>query len=257
MIMNNIVYIYLALITTFFSTNLVVVAGVVIGADVPQVVLEVVAQLDSKLKQEVSEVGEQSEHQFLFDTATKYYLPHLTMAYLVNGNASATSLDDLLASNNDGDEFKKALSVIAQDFDKIDLTENLVQAELEFWQGKFPVELTLDNANKKLYTNYCLVVLKLKESQQLLDLAGQVRGLVDEKLSIKQRFPFGAHLTIGRVVSVDDHNSVHELVGSKLKPKFAGKKVNELGCAATGKVNFVVREIKLKDDKREEAYRLN
>jgi 2'-5' RNA ligase len=249
--MKKILLLTFGLIVGFACTDSVLVAGIIIGAEVPNIALEVIAGLDDKFKKEIQELtSEQDEHRFLFDAATKYYLPHLTIAYLVNGNNSDITLEDLLAGANDNGEFRQALSAIAQSSVAIDLTENFAQAELEFWQGKFPVELTLDGADKKFYENYYLIVLKIKESQALLDLAEKVRGLVDQKLTIKQRFPFGGHLTVGRVVSTDDHISVKELVENRLKSKFAGKKVNELVPV------FMVQELKLKDDKQEELYRL-
>jgi len=97
-------------------------------------------------------------------------------------------------------KLEQNLRLIAKKSSPINITQNIEESRIAYWPGAAPMML---GGSKK--QNYVTVVLKLGDNKHLADLADRIARLLEAEYGIKQRFPFSAHLTLGRIYEVNDN----------------------------------------------------
>ncbi len=155
-------------------------AGVVVLVEVP---VESKALLEDSAKV-VESVASQAGYTF----QQVSYSAHITLAFVSQERVTVKSF----LENNP--ELESDLKVISNQYKKFDISSSIAYGAIDCWQGTFEIDY-----NDKKIKNYYNIVLKLKDSSELFDLAQAIRTILEEKYKIKQAFPFSAHITIGRV----------------------------------------------------------
>lgn len=187
----------IACMTLLFALSLQ--AGVVVVVDAPEKMNALVQHMSENIQQSLAQINEAENTKYQFDPAA--YQPHITLAFITN---KPLSLEEL---KQQSPELLTSLEAVAKKQDKILLAESLKNADIELWPGKFEVEC---NGAKK--TNYLNVVIKLNDAQELKKIADALdTELQQNSLYLPRKFPFSAHVTIGRI-SEENNSSVAELV---------------------------------------------
>lgn len=193
-------------------------AGVVVLVDLPQDVMQEIMQVaQESAAKVVNDVAQENKVALQFSESP--YLPHISLAFVSPDKLNNEQIKEKYAALLPN--FKK----IAQGADSIDLSEAVKSPEVNLWPGRF--EMECGGSKKKNYQN---LVLALGASAALSTLAEQVRGSIETEYDITQRFPFSAHLTLGRICEKDDQPLSPELLASlkETLEKKIGSEVQEL-----------------------------
>ncbi|MEX0940829.1 MAG: hypothetical protein WDZ41_05710 [Candidatus Babeliales bacterium] len=185
----------IALVLITSSVN----AGVYLLSETPEGFINVIKQNQAVISKELNHINNQAQNKnYLFQPAQ--FSPHLSLAFVSQDQINIEQTKEKYP------RFIDELRNIAAQSKAIDITQSVDQMSIDYWQGKFEIEY--DGVKKKNYLN---VVLKLANNPELIKLANRIGDLLKEKYQIEQRFPFGAHFTLGRICEQNDDQSTTDL----------------------------------------------
>lgn len=217
------------LLLSMFMMVSCVKTGVYVLADLPQEVSEVIQEAQEVLSKKVAELNTQDRTEYIFQNTQ--FSPHLSLAFVSQEELPIQEVKQKFA------DLIQELQSIAGRHTNIDLSKNFEEASIDYWPGKFEVEC---GGSKK--QNYLNVVLKATNNLAFANLAQDVSKTLEGKYSVKQRFPFSPHITIGRIYDKND-NPIDPL----LKQKLEAAAVSAEKRATTSKqLSIMVKEFKLK-----------
>lgn len=171
-------------------------AGVFVMIESP-LVIQLVQENKKLIAQEVQALNartsaQESKKQYIFEPDK--WGAHITLAFI--------DQDPALKAEDAEQKYSKLeqyLRLIAKKTSPINITDNIEESVIAYWPGAAPMVL---GGSKK--QNYVTVVLKLGNNRHLSDLAELITRQLEVAYGIKQRFPFSAHLTLGRIYEVND-----------------------------------------------------
>ncbi|MFA6066485.1 MAG: hypothetical protein WC707_04885 [Candidatus Babeliaceae bacterium] len=192
--------------------------GVYILIAFPAAVTEIIDEKRNRIVKFIQEINCKKTSSYVFEATA--FSPHLSLAFV---SQEELSIDMV---NKKFPELTSSLQKIAQEFKTISITDNVNNAQLEYWPGKFEIEC--GGLKKKNYVN---VVLKTSDNATLTQLATRITGYLKDTYKIEQKFPFSAHITIGRICESHDA-PVEELRQELLQQKVPTKTVGTLDMSA-------------------------
>ena len=166
-------------------------AGVYVVADAPEEVEKIVQEIQEEMVLGVEEYNTEHDDNFIFEPGK--FSSHISFAFVSQDELSITQAEEQY------DGLVPALQDIAAENASVEIAENFQKSTLEFWPGKFEVEC--GGSKKKNYVN---MVLKASKNQKLEALVSAITGYLEKKHKVKQRFPFSAHFTLGRLCRKND-----------------------------------------------------
>jgi 2'-5' RNA ligase len=175
--------------TLLLATSLIINihSGVYVLINVPDEISDIVRENQQYMHNAVKEISQ----NLIFDPAQ--FSPHLSLAFVSQDDLPFEEIEKKYP------ELIKKLEEIAQTSSTIDITDNFKKATVAYWDGKFEVD-----CGGKKKKNYLNVVLKMDNNQKLSTLAQKISEKLKEQYKIEQRFPFSAHITLGRICNQDD-----------------------------------------------------
>lgn len=146
--------------------------------------------------------------------------PHLSLAFIEQNDLPADEIEKKYPG------LCTELTKIAELHPPVTLNECLSNLTIEAWDGKFKV--MHEEKQKEHYLN---IVLKLGDCPQLNELSAAIVKMLNSKYNIAQRFPFSAHLTLGRIYTDEDKPINPEI--KEFVKKFVGESLRNISHNTT------------------------
>lgn len=178
-------------------------AGVYVLVELPKEIAQVIQEAQDTLSKNIAIINERDGTGYIFENTQ--FSPHLSLAFVSQEELSIQEVKQKFAG------LIEQLQRIAGKHNQIDLSKNFEDAVIDYWPGKFEVEC--GGSKKKNYVN---VVLKASNNLAFVSLAQDVSKALEDKYSVKQRFPFSTHITIGRICDKND-NPIDQSLKQKLE----------------------------------------